>query len=258
MKKGILFLLCFLPLLFGQNAGAVDNSKNFELVRQIEYGNYAIVVGVSDYLHNEIEDLHYCEKDATDFYNVLVTDCGYKKEHVIKLIGKDATREKIINMLTGLANQKLYPHAETIIFYFSGHGMASNNENFILPFDGSVKESKMQESNIAIDSVKNLLENSTFTKRLIFIDACRYNPEGKAYLGSAKGFIDVSTAYAHAKGTKILLGCEFGKLSYENDQAQNGLFTSYLLDGLRGSAASSDNRITIGLLEEYVFDKMAS
>ena len=254
MKRLYLVLMAIFLLAFPQTTFSGEGAKNVELIRsKVKSANYAIIIGVANYLNDEISKLNYCEKDADDFANVLINDCGYEKTHIIKLCGKDANRGKILNVLNSLKDRKLYQNPDTVIFYFSGHGTAFKGKNYILPFDGSI-DMKELSRNISIDEVKGKLETSGFKRRIAFMDACRAPSDAKGPVDWGHGF--VKSKYEFANGTKFLLGCEFGKIAWENDKSQNGLFTAYLLDGLKGAAKEDDNVITFSSLEKYVATQM--
>src|SRR5581483_3187657 len=60
--------------------------------------------------------------------------------------------------------------------------------------------------------------------------------------------------YADSKGIKVLYATEAGKVSYENDELKQGVFTSFLLKALSGQAAGQDGLILFQDVAEYVRD----
>ena len=260
MKRIILFaFLIAIALLPSKTDAAQGASRDVVLVKKsIQNNYYAILVGVEDYISDKIPDLPYCEDDVSDMSDIL-SQSGYEKSNITQITGIKASQENIIDAIKNLKNRTLYPAPDTIFFYFSGHGMAVGRVNYLIPFDGTSDVNKARNKNVSIDEVIAGLEASGFPRRIAVIDACRNDPEGKAVGGNwAGGFYDISEKYKNAKGTKIILSCEFGKKSWDDDDAQNGAFTSMLMEGLKtGEAKEPDGVVTVGSLEKYLFDKMA-
>ncbi|MFC1889003.1 SUMF1/EgtB/PvdO family nonheme iron enzyme [Thermodesulfobacteriota bacterium] len=89
------------------------------------------------------------------------------------------------------------------------------------------------------------------SKRLLIIDACRENPTGetrdKGGMNSA-----LRTALAQAEGMATIASCEVGEQSWESPILEQGVFTHFLLKGLRGEApADSRGFITLGAVSSY-------
>ena len=258
MKQIFLFIIWMSIILLTQQYGIAASSRNVVLVKQnIQNNYYAILVGVEDSASNNIPDLQYCEDDVNDMFTIL-TKSGYEPGNITKITGIKATKENILEAVNKLKNRSYYPNPDTILFYFSGHGMAAGKANYLIPVEGTGDNSQARDRNVSMDKVIEKLEKSGFPRRLAVIDACRNNPKGRTTGGTwTKGFNDVREKYKSAKGTKIILSCEFGKKSWDNDSTQNGVFTSFLIKGLEsGEAKESDGVVTVGSLEKHLFDKM--
>jgi uncharacterized caspase-like protein len=220
-------------------------------------GCYALVVGINQYLSEDITPLRFCEADAQGFAEVLRTTCGYG-EHVVCLTGAKATRENILTALANFADPQLVKNRDTIILHFSGHGAAIDGVNYLVPYDGSASPQFVKQNNIALDDVLQRLGGSGYKRQVLFIDACRdqLRADGRA-LGE-RGLVSLGLAQQYASGMKVLLGTEFGELSREDEQLGHGLFTYYLMKGLRGAAADDTGLVTVGALETYAFGRMAA
>ena len=65
------------------------------------------------------------------------------------------------------------------------------------------------------------------------------------------------TRLSHAKGRVVLAASRANEVSAERPDMQHGVFTYYLLEGLRGKAdIDGDNIITIDELYNYVSQKV--
>jgi hypothetical protein len=99
---------------------------------------YALIVGIADYLH--VTKLPSAVRnDARDVRDLLVDPryCGYPPGHVTMLLDGDATREAIIDALSGLAVHAR--PASAVLIYISSHGgrimSGAFAGEYILPVD---------------------------------------------------------------------------------------------------------------------------
>src|SRR3990167_4381245 len=101
---------------------------------------HILAVGVSKH-QNDIKNLQFADKDATDFYTLFtnnVTDIGYKK----LLINSEATFSAIRTAL-GQELRQAVGVDDTFFFFFSGHGATAEDQqgtalaHYLLPFDAT-------------------------------------------------------------------------------------------------------------------------
>lgn len=63
--------------------------------------------------------------------------------------------------------------------------------------------------------------------------------------------------FSNAEGFAILSSCQIGQLSYDFPENNHGVFSYYLLEGLKGSADfDSDHIITVPDINNYIPQKM--
>lgn len=249
--------ISMLSLLTSTSAQVTTKQIDVVVARQeIAGGNFAIVVGVNDYAEEEIADLNYCEKDARDFAATLTEQAGYDSNRVRIFLGKQATYTAIYAALKSCADAKNIPPKSSIMFYFSGHGFAYENKNYIIPQDGTVFPDLIQNRNLNLETIESMLAESPFERQLVFIDACRNQVTIGGRDVGVKGFIDTPLT-ANAKGMKVFLGTEFGQVSRESTDIQSGIFTHYLVEGLAGAAdANRDGIVLFNELSGYVSMRM--
>ena len=85
-------------------------------------------------------------------------------------------------------------------------------------------------------------------RRVLWIDACRNEP-GKG-AGDGRSF----TQFKESDGTRILFSTKFGRMSYEDDELRQGVFSHFLVKGLRGEAGKTDGLISFRDIADYVKD----
>jgi len=98
--------------------------------------------------------------------------------------------------------------AEVALFYYSGHGLQSRGENFLVPIGAQIQyESDIPEEAVSANSVLRRLEEAAPKAAIVVMDACRDNPVAGRTKSASKGLsrMDAPTgtlvAYATAPGT---------------------------------------------------------
>jgi serine/threonine protein phosphatase PrpC len=204
---------------------------------------YAIVVGIADYKITDYRtgDLKFADKDALRFADFLKSPAGgnVPNQNIKVLTNKVATQKAILNAL------KLFEQAtdqDRVIFYFSGHGL---NGGFI-PYD--VKKND-PASVLTHRDVKNRFKSSAASTKLCIADACL---SGSMTIQQAWNIPESKTLPKNAD-VVLMLSSRSTQSSVESGVARGGLFTFFLLNGLRGKAdANHDKTVTIKELFRYV------
>jgi WD40 repeat protein len=138
----------------------------------------------------------------------------------------------------------------TFIFYFSGHGFQSSQENYLATY--GTTSANLASQGLPLSEVMTLLSETGAKRRIAFVDACRNDPDAKS-AGPARSFGDLQ----ESEGIRILYSTAPGTVSYEDENLQHGVFSYYLMEGLKGKAANSlDGLITFDDLDAYVSRKM--
>ena len=260
IKTISLIFLLLVPLFLTSGA----QTRDVDLVRQtVKNGYYAVLIGINDYLDPDLDDLNYCENDVAGLADTLKA-CGYS--HIETITGSKATCKTIRNKLKQFQSRKYYPDADTVFFYFSGHGSKDKNGvNCILPCDtgcdnGLDRIISIEEIKKALDPDPNDHSKALFPRSLVFFDSCRKSPKaskGEKNVILAPYGSNLIEKYKYAKGLKMMFGCENGTVAIEHDPSQHGLFTHFLIDGINGGAKESDGVVTVGSLEKYIYGQMA-
>lgn len=189
---------------------------------------YAVVVGIPNY--KNINDLVLPGKDAkavADFYKTKTTN-------VITLTGKYATKYAIKKSLTDQFSRA--GENDAAIFFFSGHGY----EGGLCPYD--VSEDDIN-SGLSYSEIQTIFRNCKAKRKIVFADAC-----------FAGGLVGKFATYQR-NGLEILLflASRDNETSSELPFMANGVFTTYLLRGLRGNAdENKDCKVTAKELFTYV------
>ncbi len=227
---------------------------------------WAVVVGISQYSKPGIPSLSYCHKDAQEFYEFLKTPQGgaYEEDHMKLLLNQDATLENIRSSLFEFLRQAI--DKDFVVIYFSGHGApepGNPNNMYLLTYDSDPK--KLATTAFPMWDVNTALTRYINAKKVvIFTDACHSGGvgEGLATKGLEGAEANLINRYLadlgrSKDGTVVFTASQPGELSQELDKFQHGVFTYYLLEGLKGKADfNNDYVVTITELMDYVEDQV--
>lgn len=189
---------------------------------------YLVAVGINDYSSFEakVPNLKLPVNDAKSIVNLYShnTSVDYAQ-----LLDKDATNERILK-----AMNKVFQMAKAddiIVFFFSGHG-----------YNGGVCGS---DKKISYNEIRSLMSKSKSNTKILFVDACK-----------SGGFRTVKEAENRKSADSkfvFFLAARTNENSIERIDMQNGLFTEYLIKGLKGNADSNhDRKISTKELFDFV------
>jgi len=85
----------------------------------------------------------------------------------------------------------------------------------------------------------------------MIVDACRKNPFQSRNVGARS----LRTLDNPPKGVLLFQSCMKDELSYEDSEFKRGIFTHYLIEGLKGEAANKDGKVTFLGLADYVSEE---
>ncbi len=220
------------------------------LVQGAEPRRVAFLTGVSKYRHKDMDDLDWPENDVVELEKQLKA-LGFE---VTSAAGSKATKSelelklgKFVELTKGLAKDDI------AFLAFSGHGQQLNIDGelipYFCPYDTIPYEDTIRrpEKLISLNWVIQELKESGSRHNLIAIDACRNNP--------AKGRgIDGGFANEIPRGLSILFSARSGQKSWESidEGIRHGVFTHFLLKGMRGEARDRRGRLTWDSLVSYV------
>ncbi|MEZ4918621.1 MAG: caspase family protein [Saprospiraceae bacterium] len=219
----------------------MENTSNVKI--------WAVIVGVGRY--TSMPSLKFTDDDAYRFYSFLKSPEGgaLPDNQIAILIDESATRE---NILRTMRQQFLRADAnDVVLLYFSGHGL----DGCFLPVDFDGYNNKLRH-----EEVKSIFLESKAKHKLCIADACH---SGSLNYGlAAKGAPASLSRYYQAfeesdGGIALLMSSKAEELSLEDHGLRQGVFTYYLLRGLKGQAdADGDHIVTVREIYNYVKPKV--
>lgn len=121
------------------------------------------------------------------------------------------------------------PDYDVALFYFSGHGVQFNGENYLVPTDARLQTlSDSEDDCIRLGRVMGKMKAADVKNNLVFLDACRNNPFPKSdgTRGTTRNGLIIPNNPA---GSVVVFATEEGSTADDNMKERNGLFTSELL-----------------------------
>ena len=200
---------------------------------------YAVLVGINEYLDPGILKLGTARNDAKDLGDALAK-AGWDKAFVMSddTDARNAdfpTRGNIERRISLLA--ELASPADTIMLFFSGHGLVEGNSELFLPVDAD--STRLGSSALRLADQTKAFTDKGITKVILAVDACRES------LNKSKGLSVVGIGGGAGLATNTngpayeFYATRSGWFSYEDSNGRNGVFTRFLLAGLGGAAAGS-------------------
>lgn len=206
---------------------------------------YAVLVGAARY--NHMKSLKYTDDDAYRMYAFLKSPEGgaLADDQIRILIDEDANKDNILRTLDKTFS-KAGPN-DFVIFYFSGHGL----KGAFLPIDYDGTNNRVEHSDIM-----EILDRSQAKSKIIIADACHSGSlndgeKGMSAQAAIESYYDAFTR--SSGGTALMMSSKAEETSIENNGLRQGIFSHFLIRGLKGAADNDKNNlVTINELFEYV------
>lgn len=194
----------------------------------------ALVVGIENFKEMALEG---AINDANAVAATLGTNGDGSPNFDVVLV-TDMEKEVTKSDLKGLIRTLFDGEHETALFYFSGHGHLNDIGGYIVTSDY-----KPDDEGIPMDEILTLANKSKIKNRVIILDCCRSGKFGSSNLIDEKSTII-------RNGVTILTASKDTENALEING--HGLFTSLLLQALRGGASDLRGEITPGSVYAYI------
>jgi hypothetical protein len=226
---------------------------------------WAVVIGINDY--PKLPKLKYAVNDAEAFYRLLVEENRIPPENVTLLTNQQASLVNLRSTL-GTRIKNAARESDMVIIFFAGHGATERDaaspdgdglEKYLLPFDADPAD--LYTTAMPMVEVARIF-NRIRSERLVFIaDACYSGGSGGRTISVADTRANIGDGFLErvvgGRGKVIITASSANEVSVEKDELQHGVFTYYLLEGLRGKADfDRDSMITVDEAYRFVYDEV--
>jgi hypothetical protein len=216
-------------------------------------GRFAFVLGNSSYA--SLGTLPNPTNDASAIAKALTALNFEVDMHV------DLKRDELMGILPRVAERAR--NADLVAFFYAGHGLAINNQNYIVPVDARLPndQADVVDQMVALSQVMDALQGSA-KATLIILDSCRNNPYNddtsgttrSARLGITRGLAEMSGALSKSTGRGlarmdtggagmfVAFATKPGEFAYDSPRpgAANSPFTAALVHNVATPGASLD------------------
>jgi len=238
----------------------LDSERNrFDETITIRHNNTAPVkgdlhllsVGIGQY-RNQIYNLKYAAADAAALADVLRLQqgLGYDKVHITQLTDRQATRKAILEALAAL--KKNVKPADTVMIFFSGHGLQSKGRFYFAPWGTFVND--IAGTCVEWQHIVSSL-SAIYGKKLLFSDACHSG----ARLGAMQATNEQLTQATRQSGIVMFSSSQGNEFSFEEPSLKHGAFSMALTEAFAGKADVDGNgAMTLPELALYVPRRVSS
>ncbi len=212
---------------------------------------WAIVVGVGTFKDAQVRALNLATKDARDL-TAAITDPQvgrFRRENVRTLLDGEATLPNVRRAIGWVREQA--NANDLVLLFFASHGspreMDPNGVSYILTNDTDTSDavSLYATSLQMIDLVEIISRDIRAMRVVLVLDTCYSGAATVSHHRGLKIVRQPQASYSVAltrllttPGRAVLASSQADEQSMESPQRQNGYFTYYLLEGLRGPAGA--------------------
>ncbi len=200
----------------------------------------ALVVGINNYSN---VPLNGCVNDANAIANVLRTHGNGSPNFSVRLltspsstIDRASLRKSIDTLFAG--------KCDIALLYFSGHGFIKSTGGYLVTTDA-----KQYDEGVSMDEILNVANQSKVENKVIVLDCCH-----SGALGSPS--ITGNTIAQLSEGLSVLTASRDSESAMEINGS--GVFTSLVVDALKGGASDLRGNITPGAIYAYVDEALGA
>jgi len=222
---------------------------------KIDKDKIAIIIGIEKYANLINLDAKYANRDAKAFRAYATQALGVKPSNIKILVDDKATRSQIIKAFKLWLPRIAGDGGKDIHIFFAGHGLASDNgeDLYILPQDG--ESSLLEDTAISRVELISLVQKVNPKSVTMFFDTCYSGQtrDERMLVASLRPIRIVADEQDTPNNFTIFTASNNDQTSGSIEEAQQGMFSYYLMKGLEGKAdADKDKQITNGELIAYL------
>jgi hypothetical protein len=194
-------------------AKAPDPHKDFKKT--------ALIIGNGRYLSSPLSNP---PKDAEDIAGIL-SRLGF--EVILRNNINRAQMDRAINDF----RQKLYRKGGVGLFYYAGHGIQVDGENYLIPVDAEIiSETDVKYKAVPLGQVLGYMDEAKTDLNILIMDACRNNPVETKFRSTSRGLARVRMPESKL-GYIVCYSTEPGQVALDGD-GKNSPFALNLMNAL--------------------------
>ncbi|WP_218080240.1 nSTAND1 domain-containing NTPase [Anthocerotibacter panamensis] len=246
---------------------SVATSRSTHGLESGEARLWCLLIGVNQYQTPELPSLKFCAADCEGLSDALQEATRSFPERTV-FIHHDFTAGGATLRTVAQSLQEIIYAAQpqdTVLIYFSGHGVLHPvSQQAVLCLSDTYVED-LSTTGLGILELMGLLEQCRAYQQLVWLDAChsggmtlRTSTEARVIapsltLPTGPLVAALRQHAARSKGFHALLSCDQDQRSWAFPELGHGVFTYFLMRGLRGAAADERGMIAADGLYRYVY-----
>ncbi len=213
----------------------------------------ALIIAVSEYDDDSLHDLPFCKTDGNDMA-ALLGELDYEVTNQ-DLVGRVDGRHMQDCVYDFFNNDDIQSN-DTILFYFSGHGIVGFDDTFMS--SSNIEPKIPNKRGFSFNDLRSVMEGCRSKRVIVILDCCY---AGSAKISKGEEMSLVSAARNHQSKFKqgegrCLLSASLGfQESFATEMGDHSFFTHYLMNGLKGADGKSvdkDGLVTPASLMDYI------
>jgi hypothetical protein len=218
----------------------------------------AIIIGVEGY--EFLPNATYARRDAQFFYDFARRALGVPAPNIRLMVDDQATALELVRVFQQWLPAIVRAGESDVYVFFAGHGLATSDGNsmFLIPNDGAAD--LLERSALRRQEVFDWLQDSDARSVTVFLDTCfSGGTRGEEMLVADRRGFGLSAQQDKVPTRFTLITAATGdQTSTSLPEAQQGLFSYFLMKGMEGAAdANNDRQITAGELHAFVAENIA-
>jgi len=219
----------------------------------------ALIVGITNY--KNIPLAIYADNDAKMFSDFAYRSLGISREKIKLLINETANYVEIKKNIKRWLQNEIINGETDVYLFFAGHGLVSDNQKdlYLLPYDG--EPSLLDDTSIKRSELFSIISESSPKSVTAFFDTCYsgLTRENKMLIASARPLKIITNEDTLPSNINLITAAANNEIANGLEEAEHGLFSYYLMEGLTGNADIDKNKeITLGELHTYLSEIVKS
>ncbi|MEM6450653.1 MAG: caspase family protein [Cyanobacteria bacterium P01_D01_bin.105] len=227
---------------------------------------WLLLVGVNHYQDPHLPDLQYSSIDCQGLSEA-ISEATVAFSDQPTQIHHDNTENKPTLATVERSLQKIVTQArsqDTILFYFSGHGFQDPQHQQAVLCLADTQRDHLLPTGLGLQRLLDALSQCAARQQLVWLDACHSGEMTLRGASSASPTVSLKNPTSQlvsvlrqqasrSSGFYALLSCDQNQRSWEFPELGHGVFTYYLMQGLRGEATNAQGAISADSLYRYVY-----
>jgi uncharacterized caspase-like protein len=201
----------------------------------------AFVLGNSKYVDDAaFPEIKHCKDDARAVFHLITTPPTglFEPELSKELI--NVTVEKVADELA-LFFEPLSKD-DFVFMFFAGHGRSLNQKHLALAMQNT-KDGRLTRTALDVNMIGNYLSEKQIRRYALFFDCCRAGAvlDAPGFNSRGKSRKEVKLDYLCGTGRWLVASCQSHENAHEEKTLGHGIFTHFIIQGIRDGKAVSDS-----------------